>query len=106
VLRLLMNGRQPGSYPLTRFAWRFCATCCERKTSDFRPSKLPLLSIISDLPVTKFVRAEGIATSRAKVIRWITSPAYRLLGPVSSDSDRIRQATSVYIAFENTEVGC
>jgi hypothetical protein len=42
----------------------------------------------------------------AKVIRWTTSPAYRLLGPVSSDSDRIRQATSVHIAFENTEVGC
>jgi hypothetical protein len=43
--------------------------------------------------------------SKAKVIRWTTSPAYRLLDPVSSDSDRIRQATSVYIAFENTEVG-
>jgi len=26
--------------------------------------------------------------SMAKVIRWTTSPAYRLLGPVSSDSDR------------------
>ncbi len=42
----------------------------------------------------------------AKVIRCITFPAYRVLGPVSSDSDRISQATSVYVAFENIQVGC
>src|SRR5713226_9904463 len=38
-----------------------------------------------------YVRVARDPGSMAKVIRWTTSPAYRLLGPVSSDSDRIRR---------------